>query len=113
MDRKNLGRTLRDDTGHDASGERTWSRRQDVYGHPGLYSSVQRLSARKSGVGARDREGDRVRTQALRACEEIRRLNAELVEHAEKSLGIFSAGSAVSALNVICSQALEASPSSP
>jgi polyvinyl alcohol dehydrogenase (cytochrome) len=39
----------------------------------------------------------------------MRRLNAELAEHAEKSLRhFFSAASAVSALNVICSQSLKA-----
>ena len=36
----------------------------------------------------------------------MRRLNAELAEHAEKSWHFFSAVSAVSALNVICSQPL-------
>ena len=40
-----------------------------------------------------------------RACEKIRCLNAELAEHAEKSpKHFFSAASAASALNVICSQ---------
>ena len=34
-------------------------------------------------------------------------VNAEHAEHAEKSLGFFSAGSAVSALNVIGSPALQ------
>jgi len=44
---------------------------------------------------------------ASRACEKIRRLNAELAEHAEKSpKHFFSAASAASALNVICSQTL-------
>src|SRR5438034_6144779 len=42
---------------------------------------------------------------AFGACEKIRRLNAELSEHAEKSpKHFFSAASAASALNVICSQ---------
>ena len=43
------------------------SRRQDVYGHPGVHSSVQRVSARKSGARARDRKTDRVRTESLEA----------------------------------------------
>src|SRR5438876_10531109 len=46
---------------------------------------------------------------AFGACEKIRRLNAELAEHAEKSpKHFFSAASAASALNVICSQTLKA-----
>ena len=45
----------------------------------------------------------------FRVCEQIRRLNAELAEHAEKSpKHFFSAASAASALNVICSQTLQA-----
>src|SRR5256885_15264857 len=45
---------------------------------------------------------------AFGACEKIRRLNAELAEHAEKSpKHFFSAASAASALNVICSQTLK------
>ncbi|PYR32928.1 MAG: hypothetical protein DMF92_00525 [Acidobacteria bacterium] len=45
-----------------------------------------------------------------RACEKMRRSNAELAERAEKFSGIFfSAASAVSALNVICSQSVKMS----
>ena len=77
VERKNAGRTVRDHTGHDAAGECEDPGRQDLYGHPGVHSSVQRLSAGKSGARARDGEGDRVRAKALKPAIASSRIDKE------------------------------------